>query len=199
MKENIAPEEKLLRLIRGPKKQAQGGPANIAAKTPARAKFAGLKFRLPANLDVNRIIRIAFILASLYLAFSLLYPFFGIKKIKLASVTKEITVDKKDTDEPAVKPYEYYAADLKNRQIFGTPAAQQAAGPVSAANADLIKDISLVGIISGENPQAVIEDKKSQKTYYLTSGQFIGEIQVEKILDGKIILNYKGERFELYL
>ena len=67
------------------------------------------------------------------------------------------------------------------------------------SNTDLVKQLNLVGIIAGENPQAVIEDKNTQKTYYLNKGQFLGEIQLEDILEGKIIINHKGQRFELYL
>ena len=71
--------------------------------------------------------------------------------------------------------------------------------PAIAANVDLLKDITLVGIITGANPQAVIEDKKSLKNYYVTKGQFIGQMQVEDIQEGKIIINYKGQKYELYL
>jgi type II secretory pathway component PulC len=62
---------------------------------------------------------------------------------------------------------------------------------------ELMKEINLLGVISGANPQAVIEDKKSGKTYYVTEGQMIGDFQVEEIGYGKIILNYNGQKFEL--
>ncbi|MCM8789708.1 MAG: hypothetical protein NC916_01615, partial [Candidatus Omnitrophica bacterium] len=69
------------------------------------------------------------------------------------------------------------------------------------ANIDLeaTKDLKLLGIIFGDNPQAIIEDAKNQKTYYLNREQSIGDFIVEDIRDGKVILDYQGQKFELYL
>ncbi len=89
---------------------------------------------------------------------------------------------------------------MANRQIFVSPAEQKTEKlMISGVNIDLIKDMSLVGIIAGENPQAIIEDKKTQKTFYLSRGQFMGEFQVKEIKEGKVILDYKGQSYELYM
>jgi type II secretory pathway component PulC len=99
-----------------------------------------------------------------------------------------------------VKPYEFYLEGIKSKQIFSSASRpEETARPASAASADLIKGINLVGIISGDRPQAIIEDKIMQKTYYVAKGQFVGAFQVEDIQEGKVILSYRGERFELYL
>ena len=86
---------------------------------------------------------------------------------------------------------------VRQRRIFGNILVQQAGIANAAANADLIKKINLVGIIAGENPQAIIEDKDARKTYSVTKGQAIGEFRVEDIQEGKIILEYRGQRYEL--
>ncbi|MGD0335815.1 MAG: hypothetical protein ABSB18_01760 [Candidatus Omnitrophota bacterium] len=199
MRDSSAPEEKLLKLIRGPKKQPQETLLNKEGKASKERNKPRFNFFLPADFNTDKAIWTIFIISCIYLSFSLVYPFFGSKRIEMLKGTKENPAENKISDKPEIKPYEFYAGDLKNRNIFGAQTTQGMGSPINAATSDMVKDIALVGIISGDNPQAVIEDKRSQKTYYLTAGQFIGEIQVEKIMDGKIILNYRGEKFELFL
>lgn len=205
MKENITPEEKLLRLIRGKKTPVPTETKSTVSPQPQYAKPL-LKTKLPAIfpkyvsfLSPRKIIVILFIVACLYLLFSLLYPWIFFRKIKLPNVTQEkIDLSEMET-KIGTKPYEYYLEATRNRSIFASPSSEQATSPLSSINTDLMKDINLVGIILGENPQAVIEDKKTAKTYYVIKGQFIGEFQVEDIQEGKIIINYRGQKFELYL
>lgn len=199
MKDNILPEEKLLKLIRANRKikDTTMPVASVAAQKESR-KFPSINLpRIPSG----RTIKLVFFTSLCYLIISLAHPIFALKKIKLPQIdTKEKTVIKKEIlpASVAIKPYEFYSLAIKQRKIFSS-AALDLEKPIGIASADLIKDINLVGIISGEPPQAIIEDKKAQKTYYLTKGQFIGELQLEGILEGKIILNYEGQNYELYL
>ncbi len=62
-----------------------------------------------------------------------------------------------------------------------------------------IQDLNLLGIVSGDNPQAIIEDKKSQKTYFLKKGDFLGDFELKDIQKGKVILDLSGQQFELSL
>lgn len=194
MKDNILPEEKLLRLIRKEKK-ADREPERKDSLAKMSSK-AGVKF---SSLNPKKIILTAFIASSLYLIISLIYPLLVVKKNILPEVKPEAVVEPKAETIEGPKPYDFYLKGIKEREIFGSSQIAVVTKPASTINTDLVKDISLVGIVAGETPQAIIEDKKTQKTYYLTKGQFIGEMQVEDIQEGKIILNYKGERFELYL
>ena len=138
-----------------------------------------------------------------YLLFSFIYSLVGSKKNILPSLTAAKTEELKFTPKEEPKPYEFYLEAASGRQIFrgasGNAAGQEAPVVKPAAETDLIKQINLVGIIQGDNPQAIIEDKNTQKTYYLGKGQFIGEIKIEDIQEGKIIVNDKGQRHELYL
>lgn len=193
MKDNILPEEKLLRLIRGKKKQ------DLAIEKKSKPSVYPLAQKYLTFLDLRKLIFLAFIGSLIYLVISLLYPWLGLKRIKLPKLTPGKIVKMEIGQKGEVKPYEFYEKGIENRQIFGQVLGQEAGIPMNVANTDLLKDINLVGIISGENPQAIIEDKKSQKTFYLNEGQFIGEFQLEDIQEGKIILNYKGQRYELYL
>jgi len=213
MRDNISPEERLLKLIRGQKKQnnktidKEPSTAFAVADVQPPIKYSAhpSAIRYLSPLDIRKIIFLIFGASCIYLIISFIYPLVGFKENKLPQIKQENTSETEREPEQKSKPYEFYLEGIKNRQIFGSTATaapvQEKEKPVviSAESADLIKNINLVGIIAGENAQAVIEDKKIQKTYYLTKGQFMGEFQVEDIQDGKVILNYNGQRLELYL
>lgn len=191
MNDNISPEEKLLRLIRGKKEKD--------LKTyPQKPTYPSIQKGLPF-LPLKKLIWLAFGASCIYLIASFIYPWVALKEIKLPQVAPQKVIAAKIEPRQQIKPYEYYLEGIKDRQIFSSSTTSDTEKPLSSVSLDLIKDISLVGIISGENPVGIIEDKKTQKTYYLSKGQFMGEFQVEDIKEGKIILNYKGQRFELYL
>ncbi len=57
--------------------------------------------------------------------------------------------------------------------------------------------LNLLGIITGDNNQAIIEDKGEKKTFFLYKGDTLGELRVYDIKDSAVILEYKGEKIEL--
>lgn len=220
MKDAVSsPEEKLLKLIRGQKKPDTAVSSDGADTRPklssSLSRRAFFMQKYVSLLNINKIVGIIFIISCLYLIISFLYPLFGFKKIRFTpphvkpialargagftQTAQENIPKSREEAEQEIKPYEFYAQGLKNRRIFAHRSVQETEPPSSAVEVDSIKDITLIGIISGDNPQAVIEDKKTQKTSYITKGQNVGEYRVEDIQEGKIILNYRGKKFELYL
>lgn len=200
MRDNISPEEKLLRLIRGEKKAQAGAPAAQGAAKAVKA--AGFEFKLPvflSYLDARKAILIILVLSCIYLAFAFIYPFVFLRAIRLPEIAKDSKSGLETMPKAEQRPLEEYLQALGDKQVFGSGGSVGVIGPASGLSAELIKEINLVGIIAGENPQAIIEDKSAQKTYYLNKGQFIGEFQVEDIQEGKIILNFNGQRFELHI
>ncbi|MFA4888392.1 MAG: hypothetical protein WC628_02305 [Candidatus Omnitrophota bacterium] len=210
MNDSISPEEKLLRLIRGQKKPEAPVEKKAAVLLTERALpqaassgrvlsaiFPGKKnFTLP---DKAKIAGGLFALSCAYLIFSFLWPFFSKDTVKLPKLTAQNTSEVVSSGQEEPKSFDYYLQGTRNRQIFKSAYTQAGEKPASAVNLDLAKDFGLVGIIAEENPQAIIEDKLRQRTYYVSKGQMIGEIQVDDILEGKIILNYRGQKYELYL
>ncbi|MCM8780595.1 MAG: hypothetical protein NC908_01545 [Candidatus Omnitrophica bacterium] len=199
MKDRISPEEKLLRLIRGQKKETtseetEGSRVNVNRR---------LDIRQLSFIRNRRIIQVSalfvFFSACVYLVYVFVLPWYGYKEIDLPPHPEGIISEYKGI-QSEIKPYEFYLNGIRNRPLFNAtqepPKTESLAG---AIDANIVKDITLVGIIAGEKPQAVIEDNKTQKIFYLNKGQFLGDIQVEDIQEGKIILNYQGKRFELYL
>jgi len=177
MNENISPEEKLLRLIKTQKR------TTLSAPKPNRKK--------PRRINFNLLL----IASLVYLSVTFAYPLFSPKQIRLPKPDAASTIK----EETGPRPYQFYSQALSKRQLFSSAAANQSTDNSIAIEANSIKDISLIGIISGDNPQAIIEDKLAQKTYYLTTGQFAGDFQVENIGNGKISLISKGQRYELFM
>lgn len=189
MNENISPEEKLLRLIRNsPKPQRE-------EKAVFRTPFPRLSQKPVDFSFARKIIWVCFILSCIYLIFSFTVPY---KQAQIAQAP-EPAHPKPASEGPAIKPYDVYAQAINKRRIFA--GAQESARQAGEAivNQDLTKDFVLTGIISGDNPQAVIENKKAQKIYYLNKGQFIDGFQVADIQEGKVVLQHDDQKFELYL
>lgn len=200
MKDSVLPEEKLLRLIKGSKKSAniEVPIAKVVPVVTDNIKLVSVRF---PKFKLNKVLITIFIVSLIYLATSIVHPMVFSKKIKIPVINHKAekgNAAKTIQAKSSIKPYSFYLDGIKQRKIFAS-AALDLEKPTGTASADLIKDVNLVGIISGDEPQAIIEDKKAQKTYYLRKGQFIGKLQLENITEGKIILSYEGQRYELYL
>ncbi len=208
MRENISPEEKLLRLIRGPKKNGVANNVGISSHSanttdttsahslPNKRNFIGFK-RYQSLFSARNVIIFTFVVALLYLLLAFIMPFVftsvALVQPSSAGPSKKEIEQKKDT-----RDLDSYMEPIKNKNIF-TSSGAATQQPAAALNSDIMKDINLVGIVSGDSPQAIIEDKKSQKTYYLIKGQSFGDMQVDDIREGKVIINYQGQKYELYL
>ncbi|MDD2752232.1 MAG: type II secretion system protein N [Candidatus Omnitrophica bacterium] len=202
MKDNISPEEKLLRLIKGDKNkpvEKKDIPAPKVSVTTQRFKI-DLQAKDLIALFSGKIKFVLIAVSLVYLIASFVYPLVSSKNINLPVISAKAVKEEQTVGiKKESKPFEYYLKDVVGRQIFGDLSeGQEGPGAAAvAAEADSIKDINLLGVVLGDNPQAIIEDKKSQKTIYVNRGQFIGQFQVEEIKEGKVILNYKGQRYEL--
>ncbi len=62
---------------------------------------------------------------------------------------------------------------------------------------DFVKELNLLGIVEGNRVQAVVEDKETNKTFFLYEGDSLGELKVYNIKKSKVILDYKGDKIEL--
>jgi type II secretory pathway component PulC len=204
-KDGLSPEEKLLRLIRGNKKSSQpqqnlSGVVNKQQEQNIKISWRLLAAKLVSDFGLRKWIFIFLCLAVVYLASSLVYPFIALRNLKVSVIKKEEIELKESPDKEEIKTYEHYLNAVQGKKIFGSvESSASERGQIATAGSFDIKDISVTGIISGDNPQAVIEDKKNQKTYYLNKGQLLGDLQVEDIQDGKVILKQNNQLYELYL
>jgi type II secretory pathway component PulC len=97
-----------------------------------------------------------------------------------------------------VKSYSHYSNMISGKSIFGVSSDAQAESQADASDSSG-DSVGLVGIVSGNNPQAIVEDKKGQKTYYITKGQSVNGITVDDIGEGSVTLDYKGKKMTLSL
>ncbi len=94
---------------------------------------------------------------------------------------------------PVEEPFETYASRLSGPGIFG-PAPVQKKGVSTAGS---LNNLSLVGIIQGAHPQAILEDKTTQMNYYLSKDQTVNGVTLEQIQEKKVVLKCNGETVTL--
>ena len=58
--------------------------------------------------------------------------------------------------------------------------------------------LKLVGISAGVTPVAMIEDTVARKTYFLKEGDFLEDIQIVNISEGKALLSYQEAEYVLF-
>ncbi len=197
MKESVFSGKSLLRFIRGTgKKTAVGGKQ-------VHLQIRALLDRYPVKINLQSGLIIWICVVGAHLCSSLIAPLFFKRHIQNLHSASSRIPQLRGSVSSEIKPYEFYQAAAAGRQIFGRLRAQEIreGNPAVPAvpTAELISSLALLGIISGDYPQAIIEDKRVQKTYYISKGQSIGELQVADIQEGKIILKRNGERFELHM
>jgi len=207
MRDNIPPEEKLLRLIRG-QRQKGSRPASFeakAAESSILSRAGSRKENWPRGLAdligyrFKRLLVAGVVISGVYFFSAIIYAFFGLRNIKLSSVAAPDRYSHSFDIPNNLIPLEVYLNNIRSKRIFVSEQYYQMGKPAVGVAMDALKDMNLVGIITGDNPQAIIEDKKNQKTYYVNKGQYIGEFLIEDILEGKVIISRNNERFELYL
>jgi hypothetical protein len=104
-------------------------------------------------------------------------------------------------NEKPVSSFEDYQKLLNKKTIFAPPArsSSKAKAIEGPGLRDLVKGLSLVGIIPGDQPQVIIEDKRNGQTLFLKKGEMIDSIRVKDILSGRVILEFNDETVTLSL
>ena len=194
MNNDMLPEEKLLRLIRKDDLFSLKGLSKKGGRLASRVfAFTRTLRQLIFRLGLLKIIFYCFILSLVILVLSFIYSPFRFRKRIQARVHQDLKLPIMP-EEQTEKPLEFYLAEMAKVDIFNIDFPTE--GGVSL---DVVKDIALVGIINEEPPKAIIKDKESGRTYFLKKGQSLGEYKLLDILEGKIIIAYRGERFEIHL
>lgn len=213
MPEDFSPEEKLLKLIRGEKKQKDKPaaeriePPKISPEPPVKLQGAGQM--VGGKMGYFKVINSALVAVLVIIIVFFIFDII-ISKLKPPSMVQG-EHRQQQAAPPAAEdishqqtaaPFSTYA-DVGNRELFKplrSDIQERAVSQRTSESAqDKLKDLSLIGIIAGEKPQAVIEDKKIQKTYFLYKGQAVNQLTVEDILEDRVILDFYGERLELVL
>lgn len=211
------PEEQLLNLIEG----APGTGGRKRRKSPpfsffnvnallsflpsfaASIKNGAVKLKGGAaepNLKIwNKVLAVFAVALFVYLTGDFVLGRLDIEQfVKRTAMVKARSL--KENPAPEIKLFLYYLEMVQRRDIFSPVKLAGAENPDVEAKkvlSALIKDLKLVGISWGENPEVIIEDTKVNKTYFLKTGDTINKFRIESILKDKVILESEGQKMEL--
>ncbi len=205
-KDNITPEERLLKIIENPNVKIRPLPIGAKIKSfgaaPLKSWFGGFhidkndfkKFNLKL---ANKVIVIICVLIT----FIWLYNFINMG-IKLEKRFKQITIDMVQAGQEEAKlpkidvSIDEAVTEIKRRNMFTfLPSKEEAQAAVNIGLT--LGNLKLVGILWSDNPQAMIENSKEQKTYFVSKGDRIGDIEIRNILRDKVIVGKAAEEWEL--
>lgn len=155
--------------------------------------------REPNVKVVNKFLIFLAVLLVGYLTFDFIVWQQDTDKVKkdLDLLGQEVFFQEEDSK---ARPFLYYLEMVQRRNVFAPIGLGKDKEEIKKAKETLIKmsdNFKLVGISWGQEPQAMVEDSKSQKVYFLKTGDNIGGFKVKDILENKVILSYQGETIEL--
>ncbi|MFA5115748.1 MAG: type II secretion system protein N [Candidatus Omnitrophota bacterium] len=187
-KEYTSPEDRLLKLIKGDKKAN-----NVAAPGEPAQKKMTIKIGAK-KLNIILIVILVLLLAVLLID-SLRFRMSTRSHIRVEAPK---AAENANSNRPATISQAIDTTDLESKDLFRAP-SDPSQGVASGSSFDKLKDLTLNGIIAGDNPQAIIEDTKNKKSYFLNKGQSINRMTVKDILQDRVILEVDGETLELTL
>lgn len=194
------PEERLLRLIRGAAKTAgRPQPAGAAGSSPAlpAARWRALPWPGLAIGGLGLLLG----LELLTILVQALRPLPVVQAPQLPPAAPVAAAPAAPLEPLANLPSLTDATHPVFR-TSGVPAASSGATGRAASGAarGLVARLTLMGIVSGEPAQAIIEDAQTKKTYFVSVGQMVVDGAVlEDVLDNRVVLVLDGERVELSL
>lgn len=216
MQENNSPEEKLLNLIKNggsseqkasPNKPVVKDNVQDAGASPAPTKKIAVL--VPKKIEagsafffsmLNKILIVCVIGSLIYMGFGYLYPF-KVKSNVLEGRVVTVKEEGVDAGLDQFQPMQYYADVIGKRQMFSVvePPAAKPVGPVKPkiTLSQLLAGYTFVGILFEDIPQVIVEDKKSGQSFYLTAGQMLGEIKIEKVDKGKVTVSHEDETMDM--
>jgi len=198
-KKNIAQENLSLR---------PGGAGTLAAKNPFNAfpgfMLKGIRvFKDEKNqLNIKAVNALLFILAFMFTVYyikEISVSLDKIKNINLGNLVGEKVSTKVSPEESLLKPFLFYQEVIKSRDIFrmGQKSSLDSPEVISSKAAEASQTLKMVGISWSDQPDAMIEDTKSGKTYFVKKGQMVGDFKVVAVYKDRVTLRYGEENIDL--
>jgi len=219
MEKELTPEEKLLRLIKSSKKSEDKPRAASPQKEkahpaqPAKKKFVkarGVTKVGPLTL-INRILlgicSIVFIATVTIFVVRFNTPAVSgtagaVQPAASAETGQEKELEAVGISSSEIRQLSYYADQVKQRKLFKQMAVKKPKPKKKTPKikiGDLSKTLKLMGIIPGNPTQAIIEDSKTKNSSFVSEGDTIGDLTVEKIENGRVKLIYEEQSIFLSL
>jgi len=154
---------------------------------------------------ISKALGFCILVLAFYFINNLFTSFINLKHPRnLALEVKKEDLSSAGPDDPFVskKAVTYFLEKIRQRDIFSM-------GQTNKSNTEIVprapssriieatQGLKLVGISWSNDPDAMIEDTKAMRTFFIKRGGMIGEIKVQAIFKDKLILSYAGEEIEL--
>lgn len=184
------PEEKLLALI----KSMPTEPGSMQGLKPG-----------PSSFLVYFLLRLAIGAALCLCICAALYMGAWITRVPESSAEPSNARPSSVEIPPLVVPadtLEGYRSLITARQLFQNYPVQLAGTQKEIAKVSIAErtaHLVLSGIVMGQVPKAILEDKKIQKSYYVREGESVGECVVTKIDSGRVTLEFEGKTIDVTL
>ncbi|MFH1593485.1 MAG: hypothetical protein ABID09_02170 [Candidatus Omnitrophota bacterium] len=203
-----SPEDRLLRLIKGKYKKKGDTETTVPVEEKrsilteaTKTLFLNNKIFKPSFFrSANKILAAILILAIIYLVNNFISSPY--KDADTAGSDGDIS--DVDNDMRAARPvaagpgdYSKYKKEIIGKELFSVQIEKKP--EETAPEIDVSKRFNLVGIITGDDPQAIIEDTETQKTHYLIKGQSFSGATVLEVGEGKVVLEYGGKEIILIM
>lgn len=205
---DLSPEEKLLNLIKKKSRHRLHAGEEKSPDIPVPAEAVSYAVQKQSFMQIDNLLRLENIKTLNMILFFMLLAiiiYFAFDIFMLSDDGLQPVLDEKqpvvETDEIKYEPYSFYSKEFTGKRVFKLSTKEDAKrfDEPEVPIEELMANFSLLGIVSGENPQVIIEDKSANKTFFLRQGQTAGGLLLKKIEDGTITLIYKGEEFNLSL
>ena len=221
----VTPEQQLLKLIEESNKTPKGASEGKAA--PQRpggfsfAKIPGLVAgrlaflkrtaakgpggpKLSINIiDMNKVLTVAVASLLVYVVFDAAASARNLQRSPNFVPPKDLSTPFRVESIEPLKESSYYLQKVSSRDIFkeGKKAEVVTQAPAQNAvveTAEAIKNLALVGISWSKDPDAIIEDKAHQRTFFVKRGQLVGEnVKVEAIFKDHVVVTFEDHEYEL--
>ena len=216
----ISPEKQLLKLIEESKSNAAKIPSEAKKRRGlslfswggwlGRVSFLKAVFKVwqknirPRQLDlklINKFLAALILVITLYFMADFFSSLVNLKSTpNFEFSTQEGSGAAGMDTPPLLNKAAYYLEKVRARDIFTMKPADIAEARLRLPTPRIIEaseHFRLVGISWSDDPDAIIEDAKMPRTFFVKKGQMVGEFRVQAIFRDKVILSYQGEEIEL--
>lgn len=165
-------------------------------------RFSALKESWKKQFDIkiiNSFMVVCIFILSFYFVNNIFRSFKKINKLEFR-VSNDLRQAQGGKQISRLKDISFYLEKIENRDIFKMGPKTSTADineVISSKAAEATQNLKLVGIAWADDPDAIIEDTKQMRTFFVKKGQMIGDIKVESIFRDKVVLRYGEELIEL--
>jgi len=106
-------------------------------------------------------------------------------------------VEEKETSLAKLSPLGYYLDRIGGKELFNSQRIELVKAKGGVLPEEPHAGLKLVGVDWGGNPVALIEDTKTQKTYFVKKGESVKDLKVMEIFRDRVKLRYDNKVVEL--